>query len=95
MSKDTASTSTRLEPMVMPLRHGRRKFLCEKCGRKWESASRDMFSRSGENCRMCETWCMPYGQRMDEHLSVSDSGNLIGNCFDVVEFGGDSTACDF
>jgi len=95
MNPEHAATSARVEPIVMPLRHGRRKFLCGKCGRKWESASRDMFSRSGENCRMCETWCMPYGQRMDENLSITGNGNLIGNCFDVVEFEGDPTVCDF
>lgn len=55
---------------------GWRIFHCEECGAKWESASRDFASPSGEDCEECGAWVFPNDARPDATLPVNEFGNL-------------------
>jgi len=54
---------------------GWRIFHCDACGEKWESASRDHASPSGEECP-CGEWIFPHESRADETLLRNEYGNL-------------------
>jgi len=56
---------------------GWRVFHCDACGEKWESASRDYASPSGEECASCGEWIFPHAARADETLLCNEYGNLI------------------
>lgn len=59
-----------------PVLAGWRLFHCDECGAKWESASRDYASPSGEDCEKCGAWVFPHLRRPDPTLTVNAFGNL-------------------
>jgi hypothetical protein len=61
--------------MQRSLKAGWRIFHCDTCGEKWESASRDRASPSGEECP-CGEWVFPHAARPDDTLLCNEYGNL-------------------
>lgn len=55
---------------------GWRLFHCDDCNEKWESATRDHASPSGEDCENCGAWVFPHLGRPDPTLQVNEHGNL-------------------
>ena len=60
----------------MKFNQGWRLFWCDECGERWESASRDHASPSGEDCLRCGEWVSPHDSRADDTLPVDEFGNL-------------------
>ena len=58
------------------IRKGRRFFVCD-CGCKFDLATRDRYSPSGEDCPKCGEWCFPERSEEDDSVKVDKWGNLI------------------
>jgi hypothetical protein len=60
------------------VRRGWRTFFCDECGHRYEAATRDAMSPSGDTCPECNEANFPTEHRIDAELPCDASGNLRG-----------------